>query len=157
MMIDKNLITNFSIEQYIRVNYFSSLMEKYNFTFVGEGFTRRTYLSPNERFILKCPINEDGLYCNIRESELWHKFKSRANKSGIYFIPCRLINNCILMMWAVNQIAGDSIGDRRALDDGNLYKMDKSLFQDWFHNIDSCQVGLYNGKPMAYDYGDIPL
>lgn len=145
------LITDFNLDKEIRVRYINAVMAARGFKLLGEGRMRRTYLSPNKRFVLKFPMDASGIGGNQREHLIWHKQK-RADPNGITYAPCRLINNTLLMMWTCDESFGDSKGCLQAEDRGFLKRCSLEA-PKWADFIDCRQVGLLrNGKFAAYDY-----
>jgi hypothetical protein len=137
-------------------NYVRTLMSEMGFNLLGHGVHRETYLSPNEKYVLKFPICETGINVNIKEHETWHKFKNSPDHShgGALYAPCRLINKIVLMMWAVKESYGDSEGDDRARLRGYLKQPASVISPSWIRYFDCYQAGpLANGKVVAYDYG----
>lgn len=137
-----------------------------DFKCVGMGKDRITFLSPNKRYVLKFPKDSGGVDCNAWEAKLWRQYKRGPDPDGVYYAPCRLMKNGILMMWAVTELSGGTegcdagrsyLGGKDNYDyelDDNTPKRSANL-PDWVATVDCCQVGyLRNGKLAAYDYGD---
>ncbi len=153
--MDWDLIKDLRTSNYIkRIDYINSIMVQKEFRLLGQGRMRKTYLSPNNRVVLKFPISESGLHSNRYEHNLWHEFKSKPNTWGAYYAPCRIINNTVLMMWFCPEIYGDSFGDIQAIN-ADLLKIAQDRPRPiWVEDLDCCQAGyLYNGKLVAYDFG----
>lgn len=129
------------------------------FIYLGGGRHRRTYLSPNKRFVLKFPRNQDGLYVNQIEDQAYHRVFNRPDGNGQCYAPCRLIKGTVLMMRTVVELFGRTDGCDSARDSGQVQGEDADdddapNLPDWCSNIDSTQVGyLANGRLVAYDYG----
>ena len=140
-----------------------AFMEEKKFTLLGEGRHRRTYLSPNKRYVLKFPHGNYYFIHNQNEARIWRQFFSNPNPDncGCIYAPCRLIDNSILMMRAMSTIFGITQGDRDARCKGLLgenmpYRISEDC-PEWVKKsyYDSHQVGkLCNtGKYAIYDYG----
>jgi hypothetical protein len=136
-----------------------------DFTFVGEGCTRRTFLSKNRRYVIKFQIYS-ALYANRHEAATWRKWFGQPNpdNGGCLYAPCRLINNNILMMRAMVEIYGGTHACSFARNSGVLGGVDTWMggssvkvainpdLVKW--TADLCQVGkMANGKYALYDYG----
>lgn len=152
LILDWKLITDFSIGKDDRRKYIDTVMESHGFTLLGEGRMRRTYLSPNKKYVLKFPMTRDGIEGNISEHDIWHQNKHAANNHEINYAPCRLIRKTILMMWSCYEAFGESFGCEDALKKGALIKCSLD-YPAWSTTVDCRQVGiLKNGKFAAYDY-----
>lgn len=142
----------------LNVNEVDEVAQRLNFTLLGQGRHRRTYLAPHSRFVLKFPLDTLGESANKDEHARWHSFKNKPdpyNYNALY-TPCRLINNKILLMWAATAIGGDTDADDLALGSGKLNKLSSWDFPKWADYIDAYQVGrLRNGKVTAYDFSVI--
>lgn len=134
--------------------YCDTLMKELNFQLIGTGSSRRTYLSPSKKYVLKFPTCVWGIDMNVSEHNIWHKFKNNSDQDGTFYAPCRLIGGLVLMMWAVTQSYGDSEGDDDARFRGFI-PMPTDEMPAWVIELDCCQAGtLSNGKVVAYDYGE---
>jgi hypothetical protein len=156
MIIDNSIM--FDVDTIISFDFFKEqeldkLLLSKGYLFLGEGRHRRTYLSPNKRFVLKYPHCRDGILANQRESMIWkNNFNKDVNKRN--YAPCRLIKETVLMMQAVVEIFGETRGCANAIGTRTV-RGGSSCDQlpSWVYNIDSMQVGkLANGKLVAYDY-----
>lgn len=143
------------------LNYVNSLMKTMQFTLLGEGIHRRTFLSPSKRYVLKFPLCRSGVLSNQREHALWHKYKNKDHDDIVY-APCRIIADTVLMMWAVTHTFGCADGDANAISRGLLHSACRRLVDgawsfeaapDWVKYLDCSQAGILpNGKIVAYDY-----
>jgi len=139
-----------SIEK--RAEYLDATMASHGYKLIGNGKHRRTYLSPNGRYVLKFPMLASGIRDNKDEHNTWHMFKNRPSKDGVLYAPCRLIKDFVLMMWACSDTCGYSDGCERAIGSGTLKRMSHNI-PVWADYIDCQQVGtLLNGKIVAFDY-----
>lgn len=157
MLFKLENITNFDLSWDFRRSYIDTFMERMNFTLLGEGRMRRTFLAPSKRFVLKFPTYEAGLDGNRSEAALYQRFKNKPDHSryGMVYAPCRLIQNAILMMWAVKEGYGESDGDREAARNQSAITFDSCRrgLPSWVNEVDCQQVGiLKNGRLVAYDY-----
>lgn len=158
-MFRVNNIINFNLDRYSRISYIERTMKRMNFLFMGEGCQRRTYLSPNKRFVLKFPHNRCGLDSNRREAQLYSQFKGKPDpgKAGAVYAPCRLIQDSILMMRAMMEIYGGSDGCDQARDrgviSGDYVHPNHTFLPYWISSIDCGQVGILpDGRIVAYDF-----
>jgi hypothetical protein len=128
-------------------------------TYLGGGRHRRTYLSPNKRYVLKFPRNTDGVIVNTMEARAWKRCFNQPDGNGQCYAPCRLIKGTVLMMRTVVELFGrtdgcDSARGSGELDGTDAHDDDAPELPDWCDQIDSTQVGyLANGRLVAYDYG----
>lgn len=162
MLFKLENITNFRLSWDYRREYMDTFMKRLGFQLLGEGRMRRTFLAPHKRFVLKFPTSQCGLDGNKSEAELYARWKNKPDTSryGMVYAPCRLIQNSILMMWAVQEAFGESDGDREARDNQKMIKFyrDRDRYNDtripaWAREVDCQQVGiLANGRVVAYDY-----
>lgn len=141
-------------------DYVNDLMKEMNFKFIASGHTRRVFRSPNKRFVLKFPLTKHGVYCSQQEAKYYNKYKKDSSSfmDGMHLAPCRLIQDTVLMMWAVhttfsgaadNDLSG---GCEHAIDHG-LIKQSMEGGPEWIRRLDCSQAGiLANGKVVAYDY-----
>ncbi len=153
-----SVITNYDFVDYeSRVAAMNDMMEERGYKFLGDGRDRRTYLSPNKKFVVKLPLSQHGVATNRDEHKVWHRFKNKPDEEhgGIVYAPCRLTKSYILIMQTVVEIYGGSYGDEKGR---NILKGSKELPVDapaWSEKVDVEQVGrLANGKWVAYDYGE---
>lgn len=157
MLFDLSKILNFNLSRESRIEKINSLMKNLDFIFLGEGRHRRTFLSPNKRYVLKFPHCVNGLEANQREAAFWKASLTTAAPDGTSYAACRLIQNSIIMMRAVSEMYGGSYACDYARSSGaisgkDLYNDGKEL-PNWAQEIDCGQVGrLRNGKLVAYDY-----
>jgi hypothetical protein len=127
-------LKNLRRDQYERINLATVYFQTRGFKYMGDGRCRITFLHPNRRYVIKAPISGLGFEANREEHKIWHKYKSLPDQNGIYYAPCRLIQNTLLMMWRVDFVEYE---DR----------------PDWSGYIDCDQVGsLADGRMVAYDY-----
>lgn len=125
---------DFDDDQYID---FIHTIKNNGFTYWSSGSFRYVYHRGN--VVIKVPRNIDGLYDNISEHYMWHKYRNNPTTLGQHLAPCRLLPNGSLMMVETTM-------DYR-----------KDIPQWCKEYIDSTQVGLYKGKFVAFDYGiDVP-
>lgn len=159
-MFQLETIVNFNLSFEIRRDYIDRLMAKMNFSYLGKGRHRLTFLSPSKKFVLKFPKFENGLWANQSEARKWKRTfgKPDNNNYGVIYAPCRLIQNTILLMTAVVKVYGETEGCDNArwsgLVGGVMNDGDAESLPRWADNyVDSNQVGLLaNGKLVAYDY-----
>jgi hypothetical protein len=155
-MFDLDIILNFNLTYKTRKRHLDKVMKKKGFTYLGKGRHRITYLSANKRFVLKFPKFREGVVANRNEAFKWKGFLSNkmVATNGATYAPCRLLQDCIIMMVAVVEAYGETCGDDSARDSGAIGGESTPLgLPDWCFGIDSCQVGkLANGKLVAYDY-----
>lgn len=145
-------LKDFNISAERRAEYLDATMASHGYKLMGNGKHRRTYLSPNGRYVLKFPMLDLGIRDNRDEHMLWHEHKSSPNKDGVLYAPCRLINDFIIMMWACSDTCGYSDGCERAINSGTLKRRTNDV-PVWADYIDCMQVGtLHNGKIVAFDY-----
>lgn len=112
---------------------FVAHLEKCGFEYLGSGGFRRTYR--RKGVVIKVPHVHDGIMDNRVEAAAWRKYKSKPTDLGVYLAPCRLLPNGCLMMVALN-----------------MWDWAKEK-PEWARKIDSSQIGMRNGKALAYDYG----
>lgn len=110
--------------------------------FIGAGRHREVYLMPDNKWVLKIPINEDGYDANISEAYQYRKeIKQYPNKIDRHFARCKLISSGLLLMEYVDTC---KLGN------------DKPELPQWVYAIDCCQVGYTSdGRLVAYDYSII--
>lgn len=157
MLFKLENIINFDLSWDYRMSYIDTFMANMKFTLLGEGRMRRTFLAPHKRFVLKFPTYEAGLHGNRSEAALYQQFKNKPDHSryGIVYAPCRLIQDAILMMWAVKESFGESDGDRQAERNQRDIRFSdyRRNLPSWVNEVDCQQVGyLQNGRLVAYDY-----
>jgi hypothetical protein len=142
-----NFISDFDSDIIIRKYYITQFMNVKGFRYVGEGRHRFVYLSKNRRYVLKFPLDGNGLIANAEEAEIYSLFKNKVKDKriveGADYAPCRLINNCVLMMFAIEEDFGFTGYDK-------LKDLPK-----WVFDIENTQVGYYKNKLVAYDYSNL--
>lgn len=108
-------------------------MPKLKIIFLGEGRHRSVYRRGN--YVIKIPMNSDGLGSNEREHRTYRS-SSDGWLFGIRYARCRIHISGLLIMEYVEPI-----------------RYNKSL-PKWVNVVDSQQVG-YNrrGQLVCYDYG----
>ena len=143
-MFEKNSIANFNLSYYFRRAYIERVAKDNQFTFLGEGRHRRTYLTKSKKCVIKFPYNSDGLKANQSEHDNYHKYKKNNDTYGIVYAPCRLIKDTVLLMPYIDLIFGFEDGEELA------NEKDISL-PSWAYKIDCHQVGLFKGRFVAYD------
>lgn len=146
--IDYKYICNFSISSRARGFYIKSKMSEQNYSYIGYGFTRWVFLSPDKSNVIKFPITMFGLSANETEEKIYRY--SIKNKTTMQFAKCRLIENCILEMESV-----ECFGMKEGMKDLREIGIE---YPDWAKNIDCFQVG-FNKDMMivAYDYGNLDM
>ena len=134
------------------------------FIFLGQGRHRRTYLSPNKRYVLKFARYKEYIGMNRFEHAVYKLYFNRPDdtNSGCYYAPCHLIDGHMLMMRAMTEIYGRTNGcdsARRILGGENAPYGEEAMKEldlpNWLEQCfhDSAQVGkLPNGKFVLYDY-----
>ncbi len=130
------------------------------FKYLGEGRHRKTYLSPNRKYVLKFPLHINYADVNKSEASKYRQFfsKPNPNNSNCYYAPCRMIDGHILMMRAMVEIYGGTYGcdsARKILGGKDFYDIDNK-FPEWCNKagIDMKQIGkTSDGRIMLYDYG----
>jgi len=105
--------------------------------YVGTGYSRKVYRRNN--IVIKLPLTQKGIEDNLRERHLF------INNRNIPYAPCRLINNYLLIMKAVEPL------DQMADDNPK-----KHLISNWDQILwDGPQVGIDQfDRVYIYDYGD---
>lgn len=156
MHFDIEKILDWDKQENDRKDMIDALMRSNRFTLLGEGRSRRTYLSPTKRFVLKFPMSEEGLIANEEEHNKYRSSLVTKPVYGVVYAPCRLYKHSILLMHACTAIGGFSDGCREAKKfHCKIDSLKKSELPDWCNAIDCHQVGmLSNGKMVAYDYAD---
>ena len=148
------MIASFEISIESRRRHLDANMRLAGFKLIGQGRHRRTYLSPNKKYVLKFPMCSDALAVNRHEQEIWRAYKNTSQDDGTLYAPCRLIKDFVLMMWAVDSSYGCSFGDERAFSKDMLVRLDETDAPSWVFDIDATQAGyLPDGRLVAYDYG----
>lgn len=84
--------------------------------------------------VIKVPLNVDGVIDNQMEARAYRHYGNKPTSLGIHLAPCRLLENCCLLMPFVT-----------------LVKYTKNL-PEWVEMVEGDQVGLYKGRLVAYDY-----
>lgn len=104
-----------------------------DFEYIGEGNTRIVYKHKN--FVIKIPINDDGLHDNFMEAKISKKYKREPDQNGISFARCKqLVNGWLVMEFVDTEV---EIKD----------------LPQWAFYIDCWQVGYTSKKKLvAYDY-----
>jgi hypothetical protein len=105
---------------------------------IGEGRNRIVYGRGN--YVVKVPLNEDGISDNYHERWTWlHR------DEGFSYARCRLIGALLIMQYARFPVEGKT-------DENGWHEYRKDL-PWWVDFIDCQQVG-YNrfGELVAYDY-----
>lgn len=98
---------------------------------IGRGRNRETYSSG--KFVIKLPINDEGMYDNYREERTYKKYK----KSTTEFAKCKIVtyNNIPLLVMEF------------------IKEMPFNELPDWADYYDCKQVGMArDGNFKAYDY-----
>lgn len=128
------------------------LMISNGFLFVGEGSVRRTYLSFDKRYVIKIPLCGGGEFANKREHATYRNGNDVFDAFDKRLSPCRLVNDYVLVMRAVEDDMGFKDYDiiKRILSVRDDVQFSKNL--NWINNVDANQVGLLNGRLVAYDY-----
>lgn len=108
-----------------------------NLTFLGEGSSRRVYLTKSGKYVIKFPIDELGFDENQKEAKEREENKSFEKNC---LANCRLITlngrQCLVMEFV------------------KRWTLPSNLLPGWAYQVDSFQVGFTNrGKLVAYDYG----
>jgi hypothetical protein len=156
MKVNFKRVTDWYSETASRRKYILGAMKRANYTLLGEGRMRITFLAPHKRFVLKLPLSERGQSASAREAELWAKYQWKPIWDGTVIAPCRMIGGVMLMMRTVVELYGYTEGCRKGrqiLPNFDLSHRDGRM-PNWAHKIDCMQVGrLANGKLVAYDYG----
>lgn len=115
---------------------------KNNFVFIGDGRNRSVYRHGN--YVIKFPMNEEGIFDNHHEAKVYRK---SLHKEMTYckYARCRLLGSILVMEYARYP------GPHADKDDGYIRQ---KYCPDWACAIDCNQVG-YNrkGEIVAYDYG----
>ncbi len=109
------------------------------FTYLGHGRNRITYRI-SERYVVKIPLNQDGVADNWYEAKQCKRDPDTAK--------CRLLGDCLVMEFVddIHQIWGHL----------PLWeKMERiNLLPYWVDYVDCRQVGFTRtGKLVAYDFG----
>lgn len=118
---------------YDTLRTFEECMEANGFHYLNSGSFRDAYA--RKGVVVKVPSNTEGLRHNIFEAYIYRKFRKTPTSKGALFAPCRLLGNGCLMMVTVE-----------------FYPEGKPK-PEWSDWIDHEQVGFYNGRWVAYDFG----
>lgn len=143
-------------------NYYKSIYPSYlksiGFFYIGRGCSRQTYgrafkrnlFDKNKKpetnaVVVKIPLSEFGVMDNFIESLAYKRYRNAAtadqkksvydNEKKLFLTPCHLMSNHCLMMKFVE-----------AIDYGRP-------IPSWGLQLDGRQIGMYNGRHVAYDYG----
>ncbi len=138
-------------------------MSERGFTFLGEGRSRRTYLSKNKRYVLKFHLDK-YTSANQNEAKTWRQFFGKTNPTygDCLYAPCRLLDGKVLMMKAMVEVYGGTNGCVTARENGlggaDAFKSseERSKLPEYISkwSVDSQQIGkMANGKYVIYDYG----
>lgn len=114
-----------------------------NYIYLGAGRYRQVYLLPSRKFVVKVPINMDGVIANDNEYKYWKNRKTIKEKFGTELARCRLYQ-------------GPVYQDKLLVMEYVSLKHYPNNFgiPDWVFNLDAHQVGYDpQGKLVAYDYG----
>lgn len=108
--------------------------------YIGSGRNRAVFRHGN--YVVKIPLNTDGIDDNYYERGIWTQPKYRDIR--LRYARCRLFGTILIMQFA--RFTGP-VSD----DTGYIAMQD---CPSWAYSIDCCQVG-YNrfGNIVAYDYG----
>jgi hypothetical protein len=110
------------------------------FEYLGSGRHRAVWR--HGKYVIKIPINENGIYDNWHERDTWKQY---GESGGCFkYARCRLLGNILIMEYA--SYPGP-------LSDENGY-IPLQNCPEWAYSLDCHQVG-YNqkGAIVAYDYG----
>ncbi len=109
--------------------------------YLGRGTSRTCWRIGN--LVFKIPNSPKQLGCNQNERVCWTE--ARGTEARKRLAPCWLTRDGILVMRVVeipgSGHAADNTRERHPECPG------------WAHHIDSCQVGKYKDRWVAYDYG----
>lgn len=121
------------------------LMTDFVDTFCGEhlgtGISRQVFafaLDPS-RWVVKLETGTPGTFQNVKEWAVWEALKFHE-PSARWLAPCRLIseNGRVLLQRRVNAIPKRLLPER---------------VPRWATDLQPCNWGLLNGKPVMRDYG----
>lgn len=99
--------------------------------FIGEGHDR-TVFRHGERFVVKVPKGDHGIYANLLEAS---RFRRRKDWQPINLARCRMLRNGWLLMEYAEPLP-------------------YSEHPKWADFVDCQQVGrTHDGRIVAYDYG----
>lgn len=100
---------------------------------IGEGHNRIVFLKDDD-WVIKCPLNEDGLNDNISEARRYRQF---GDTDLVKYAECKMF----------------FLNDINCLEMERVYPISKSERPDWADYVDGGQVGKNkDGKILAYDY-----
>lgn len=153
MFFKINYITDWKVPIPLRIEYLDKTMHDASFVLLGQGRMRRTYRSPDKKYVLKFPLTEWGIEGNKSEHRKYRERFSN-NPYHIEYAPCRIIHRKILMMWACSEIYGETYACADAYKNGAFDSERTIKYVSWSVHIDHNQCGLLaaNGKIAAYDY-----
>lgn len=115
-------------------NPFSKLLEDHKgFKYFDFGSFRSVW--SNKDYVIKIPVDKDGLLDNLMEAKAWKKYKNNPTNLGIVLAPCRLLSNFALLMPFINTCTYHQ----------------KELIE-WSDKVDAQQIGMLNGRTVAYDF-----
>jgi len=115
-------------------NSFIQHIQSAGFVRIGSGSFRSVY--QRGKFVIKVPLNKDGILDNRTEATAWHKYKSQPTSKGYMLAPCRMLpNGCQIMVFVEREISN------------NIRHKDR-----WADKIEGRQVGIYRGHTVAYDF-----
>lgn len=108
------------------------------YKYVDEG-AFRVVLSKSNKYVIKVPINEEGISCNLIEELMYKGYNQEENLAQceiFYFKGIPILKMEYVMHW---------------VDAG----IPESKLPKWANKIDHQQVGLNrSGKLVCYDYGN---
>lgn len=108
------------------------------YEYIASGSFRYVYRRRN--VIVKIPRSFDGVVDNIIEAKAYSVYRNKPTSLGIILAPSKLMINYCLMMPHLKCHSQD------------LILLKKEEMPNWAYQLDAHQVGLRNGKIMAYDY-----
>lgn len=109
--------------------------------YLGQGTSRTCWRIGS--LVFKIPNSPKHLVFNRNEWECWKR--ARGTEARKRLAPCRLTRDGILIMRVV-----EIPGSGQATDQT---RKNHPECPAWAHYLDCCQVGKYNGRWVAYDYG----
>lgn len=112
-----------------------------SWTLVGAGRNRIVYRRGN--YVVKVPLNEEGVYDNHFERRTFLKY-GNGEKAYVKYARCRMKGGLLIMQFA--RFPGPNSTETGFIPWKHL--------PSWAGSVDCCQVG-YNrfGQLVAYDYG----
>lgn len=144
-MFNADNVIDFTQPYHQRRGYIDRIADDNHLTLIGEGKHRRVFKTRSNKFVIKFPMNSNGLKANQYEADNYKLYRSEPNEIGIVYAPCRLIKQSALLMMVMEYEFG--------FDEGLLFANKVNVnIPKWAYSIDCHQVGMISsGKIVAYD------